>query len=69
MPLVTHMGVWAKFFGVPIVELCEELDDMRAKVRVLAAGTQFVQHLGDDLMHPLHTTREVPFFLERAEPT
>ena len=42
---------------------------MSAKVCVLAAGTQLVQHLCDDLMRPLHTTREVPFSLESAEPT
>ncbi len=69
VPLVTRMGAWAKFFGVPIVELCEELDDMRAKVRVLAAGTQLVQHLCDDLMRPLYTPHEVLFSLESAEPT
>ncbi len=69
LPLVTRMGTWAKFFGIPIIELFEEVDDTRAKVRVLAAGTQLVQHLFDDLMRPLYTKREVPFSLEIAEPT
>ncbi len=69
VPLVTRMWTWAKFFGIPIIELFEEFDDTRAKVHVLAAGTQLVQHLFDDLMRPLYTKREVPFSLEIAEPT